>query len=81
MKTANKGERVMPVSGEVSSDFRSSSRSDSISNTSTISDFSLNKEMDSDEELVKRLRNESPEQFVSLVKMHLSFCLDQCTDE
>lgn len=35
----------------------------------------------SDMELVKRLREESPEQFISLVKMHLSFCLDQCTDE
>jgi len=37
--------------------------------------------MESDEELVKRLRTEFPEQFMSLVKMHLSLCLDQCTDE
>lgn len=37
--------------------------------------------MDSDESLVKKLRKESPDQFTSLVKMHLSFCLDQSTDE
>lgn len=37
--------------------------------------------MESDEDLVQKLRNEFPEQFLSLVKMHLSFCLDQATDE
>jgi len=37
--------------------------------------------MDSDQDLVKKLRNEYPEQFMNLVKMHLSFCLDQSTDE
>jgi hypothetical protein len=46
-----------------------------------MSGFSIRKEMASDEQIVNRLRNEAPEQFVSLVKMHLSFCLDQCTDE
>ena len=38
-------------------------------------------EMDSDDALLIKLRNEMPEQFASLVKMHLSFCLDQSTDE
>lgn len=37
--------------------------------------------MESDEILVKKFRNEFPDQFTSLVKMHLSFCLDQSTDE
>lgn len=37
--------------------------------------------MDTDQDLVKKLRNEYPEQFMNLVKMHLSFCLDQSTDE
>jgi hypothetical protein len=39
------------------------------------------RKMDSDEAVVKKLRNDFPDQFTSLVKMHLSFCLDQSTDE
>jgi len=35
----------------------------------------------SDSALAKRLRREDPEQFHTLVRMHLSFVLDLTTDE
>lgn len=39
-----------------------------------------NKENKMDKEIVDRLRNENPEQFQTLVRMHLSFELDLNTD-
>jgi hypothetical protein len=38
-------------------------------------------ETDSDNTLAERLRREDPEQFHTLVRMHLSFVLDLSTDE
>lgn len=35
----------------------------------------------SDWKLAKKLRNEDPEQFYTLVRMHLSFVLDLTTEE